>query len=60
MGLMQAPLQKHERKEDNSKPLFCGFIRLPAKIRQAQRLFDVEVVDLDGPALLIDAQDLLC
>jgi hypothetical protein len=53
-------LQKHEGQEDNGKPFFRRFVRLDPKVGQASRLFDVEVVDLDGPALLIDAQDVLC
>ena len=60
VGMVQTPLQKHQGEEDDGKPLFCRFVRLHPKVCQAQMLFDIEVVDLDGPALLIDAQDLLC
>jgi hypothetical protein len=59
VGMIEAPLQKHESEEDNGKPLFCRFVRLHPKVCQAQMLFDVEVVDLNRPALLLDAQDLL-
>ena len=47
-------------QEDNGKPLFGGFVRLDPKVGQAQMLFDIEVIHLDGPALVRDAQDLLC
>src|SRR5512132_2137489 len=60
VGMVQTPLQKYEGEENNSKPLFGRFVRLDPKVGQAQTLFDVKVVDLDGPALLIDAQALLC
>ena len=60
VGLVEAPLQKHECEEDNSKPLFGRLIRLPPKVSQPSILFDIEVIDLKRPALLIDAQDLLC
>jgi hypothetical protein len=32
--LVEAPLQKHEREEDNSKPLFGRFVRLHPKVSQ--------------------------
>ena len=60
VGLVEAPLQKHEREEDNRKPLFCRCVRLHPKVSQTSMRFDVEVIDLNGPALLINAQDLLC
>ena len=60
VSMVQAPLPKHQGEEDNGKPLFGRFVRLHPKVGQAQMLFDVEIVHLDGPALLIDAQDLLC
>ena len=60
VGMVQAPLQKHQGEEDNGQPLFRRFVRLHPKVRQAQMLFDGEVVHLDRPALLIDAQALLC
>ena len=59
-GMVQAPLQKHQGEEDNGKPFFGRLVRLHPKVGQAQMLFDREIVHLDGPALLIDAQNLLC
>src|SRR5262245_46217823 len=60
VSMVQAPWQKPQGEEDNGQPLFGRFVRLYPKVGQAQMLFDVEIVHLDGPALLIDAQDLLC
>ena len=48
VGMVQAPLQKHEGEKDNGKPLFGRFVRLDPKVGQAQMLFDVKVVHLDG------------
>ena len=55
VGMVQAPLQKHQGEEDNGKPLFGRFVRLHPKVGQAQMLFDVEIVHLDRPALLISS-----
>src|SRR5262245_38328708 len=34
VGLVEAPLHKHEHEEDNSKPLFGRFVRLHPKVSQ--------------------------
>jgi hypothetical protein len=47
VGMVQAPLQKHQGEEDHGKPLFGRCVRLPPKVGQAQMLFDVEIVHLD-------------
>jgi hypothetical protein len=60
MGMVQAPLSKPASEDDHGTPLFCRFVRLDPKVGQASRLFDGEVVHFDGPALLIDAQELRC
>ena len=60
LSMVQAPWQKRQGYKDNREPLFRRFVRLPPKIGQAQMLFDREVVYVNGPALLIDRQDLLC
>ena len=60
VGMVQAPWQKHQSEEDHGTPLFGRFVRLHPKVGQAHRLFDGEIVHLDGPALLRDAQDVLC
>jgi hypothetical protein len=43
LGMVQAPLQKHQGEEDNGKPLFGRFVRLHPKVGQAQMLFDVKL-----------------
>jgi hypothetical protein len=60
VGMVQTPWQKYEGQEDNGQPLFRRFVRLDPKVGHASRLFDGEVVSLNGPALLRDAQDVLC
>jgi len=55
VGMGQAPLQKHQGEEDHGTPLFGRFIRLPPQVGPAQRLFDVKIVHLTGPALWRDA-----
>ncbi len=60
VSMVHAPLQKRQGDKNNGEPLFRRFVRLHPKIGQAQMLFDIEVVHFNGPALLIDRQDLLC
>jgi hypothetical protein len=46
--------------KDHCEPLFGRFVGLHPKVGQAQVLFDIKVIHLNGPTPLIDQQDLLC
>src|SRR6266849_3751824 len=59
-GMVHAPLDKCQGQKDHGEPLFRRFVGLHPKVGQAQMLFHIEVVYLNGPTLLIDRQDLLC
>jgi hypothetical protein len=58
--MVHAPWQKRQGDQNHGAPLFRRFVRLHPKIGQAPRLFAIEVVHCNGPALLRDRQDVLC
>ena len=60
VSMVHAPWQKRQGDQNHGAPLFRRFGRLHPKIGPAPRLFDIEVVHCNGPALLRDRQDLRC
>ncbi len=60
LGMVQAPLEKHQGETDDGKSLVGRLLRLDTKVCQAQMLLHIEIVDLHGPALWIDAQHWRC
>ena len=50
------PLEEEIGQVNESKPLIGRFKGLNAEISQAQMLFDIKVIDFDGPTLLIGLQ----
>src|SRR2546421_8608433 len=56
VSMVHAPLHKRQGDQNHGAPLFRRFGRLHPKIGPAPRLFDIEVVHCNGPALLRDRQ----
>ena len=59
LRVVEPPLQPGQGQKDNSIPFLYGFIRLDAKVAQAQVLLEIEVIDFNGPPSLISRQSFL-
>jgi hypothetical protein len=55
-GLVEAPLQESEHQMEHGVPFLDGFVGLHSEVPQSQRLFEVPVVDFQGPAVAIPVQ----
>ena len=58
--LVEPPLQEGQHQMEYSIPLLDGFVGLHSEVPQAQHLFEVPVVDFQGPTVAIPDQYRLC
>jgi len=58
--LVEPPLQEGQHQMEHSVPLLDRFVGLHSEVPQAQRLFEVPVVDFEGPTVAIPDQYRLC
>jgi hypothetical protein len=59
LGMIEPVLQEEVSQKDDSKPLFRSLEGTHSEVDQTQMLFDVEVIYLNWPTLLVDVQYLL-